>query len=135
MDTVIAGDATSETTHKFEDVNTKVGVEEEQSWRRATSGGWMSYQLAVQPSTDHQLWIEYHGAEFEPNRFTILINGQRLSAEEDLKNFDLPVRYVKPYRIPAKLIGPLDSVTIKLQATWPSATPRIFALRMVAQKG
>ncbi len=135
MDTVIAGDATSETAHKFEDVSTKIGVEEEQPWRRATSGGWMSYQLAVQPSTDQQLWIEYHGAEFEPNRFTILVNGQRLSAEEDLKNFDLPVRYVKPYRIPAKLIGSLDCVTIKLQATWPSATPRIFALSMVAQRG
>lgn len=135
MDTVIAGDAASETSHKFESVNTKVGVEEEQTWRRATAGGWMSYQLAVQPATDHQLWIEYHGAEFEPNRFTILINGQRLSTEENLKHFDLPIRYAEAYRIPAKLVGPLDRVTIKLQAAWPGATARIFALNMVPQKG
>ena len=119
VDTVIAGDTTSENSHKFEDVNTKVGVEEEQSWRRATAGGWMSYQLVVQPATDHELWIEYHGAEFEPNHFTILINGQRISQEENLKNFDLPVRYVKPYRIPAKLVGPLDRVTIKLKQLGP----------------
>lgn len=131
VDTVIAGDATSENSHKFEEVGTKIGVDEEQSWRRATAGGWVSYQLAVQPATDHDLWIEYHGAEFEPNRFSILINGQCVSAEENLKNFDLPVRYVKAYRIRAKLVGPLDRVTIKLQATWPNATARIFALSMV----
>jgi hypothetical protein len=41
---------------------------------------------------DHELWIEYHGAELGPNQFTILINGQRLSAEENLKNSDLPIR-------------------------------------------
>jgi hypothetical protein len=134
VDTVIAGDTTSENAHKFEDVNTKVGVEEEQSWRRATAGGWMSYQLAVQPATDHELWIEYHGAEFEPNHFTILINGQRISEEENLKNFDLPIRFVRPYRIPAKLVGPRDRVTVKFQATWPGATARIFALNMVPQK-
>lgn len=135
MDTVIVGDTTSENSHQFEDVSTKVGVEEEQAWRRATAGGWMSYQLAVEPATNHELWIEYHGAEFEPNQFTILINGQRLSAEGNLKNFDLPVRYVKPYRIPANLVGPLDRVTIKLQATWPRVTARIFALSMVPRKG
>ncbi len=135
MDTVIVGDTPSETSHKFESVNTKVGVEEEQAWRRAIAGGWMSYQLAVQPATDHELRIEYHGAEFEPNQFTILINGQRVSSEENLKNFDLPVRYAKPYRIPGKFVGPLDRVTIKLQAAWPSATARIFALSMVPQKG
>jgi len=135
IDTVIAGDTTSENLHKFEGVSTKVGVEEEQAWRRATAGGWMSYELAVQPATDHELCIEYHGAEFEPNQFMILINGQRLSAEENVQNFDLPVRYAKPYRISAKLLGPLDRVTIKLQATWPSATPRIFALSMVAREG
>jgi len=134
VDTVIAGDTTSENSHKFEEVSTKVGVEEEQTWRRATTGGWVSYQLAVQPATDHELWIEYHGAEFEPNQFTILINGQPLSAEENLKNFDLPVRYVKSYRIPANVIGPRDRVTIKLQATWPSPTARIFALNIVPQK-
>ena len=135
VDTVIAGDTTSENLHEFEGVNTKVGVDEEQSWRRATAGGWMSYQLAVQPATDHELWIEYHGAEFEPNHFTVLINGQRVSAEENLKNFEMPVRYVKPYRISANLVGPLGLVTIKLQAAWPSATARIFALNMVPQKG
>jgi hypothetical protein len=135
VDTVIAGDTTSESSHKFEEVSTKIGIEEEQAWRRATAGGWVSYQLAVQPATDHELWIEYHGAEFEPNQFTILINGQRVSAEKNLKNFDLPVRYVRPYRIPANLVGPLGRVTIKLQATWPSATARIFALSIVPQKG
>lgn len=109
VDTVIAGDTTSENVHKYQDVNTKVGVEEEQSWRRATAGGWMSYQLAVQPATDHELWIEYHRAEFEPNHFTILINGQHISEEENLKNFDLPVRYVRPYRFPATLVGPRHS--------------------------
>ena len=135
IDTVIAGDTTSENSHKFEEVSTKIGVEEEQAWRRATAGGWVSYQLAVQPATDHELWIEYHGAEFEPNQFTILINGQRVITEENLKNFELPVLYVKPYRIPANLIGSLDRVTIKLQAAWPSASARIFALSMVPQKG
>jgi hypothetical protein len=135
LDTAIAGDTISEDSHKFEGVSTKVGVEQEQAWGRATAGGWMSYQLEVEPATDHELWIEYHGAEFEPHQFTILINGQRLSAEENLKNFDLPVRYVKPYRIPANVIGPLDRVTIKLRARWPSATARIFALSMVPQAG
>src|ERR1039458_1996594 len=133
-DMVIAGDTASEDSHKFEGVSTKVGVEEEQTWRRATAGGWMSYQLAIQADMDHELGIEYHGAEFGPNQFTILINGQRLCAEENLKNFDLPVRYVKTYRIPAKLVASLDRVTIKLQASWPSATARVFALSVVPQK-
>jgi len=115
VDTVIAGDTTSENAHKFEDVNTKIGLEEEQSWRRATAGGWMSYQLAVQPATDHELWIEYHGAEFEPNHFTILVNGQCISEEQNLKNFDLPIRYARPYRVPAKFVGPRDRVTVKFR--------------------
>src|SRR2546427_11744256 len=86
IDTVIASDPTSENSHKFEGVNMKVGVEEEQAWRRAIAGGWMSYQLAVQPATDHELWIEYHGAEFEPNQFTILTKGPPLVPDENLKN-------------------------------------------------
>ncbi len=132
-DIVIAGDMASEDLHRFEEVSTKVGVEEEQTWRRATGGGWMSYQLAIQADIDHELAIEYHGAEFGPNQFTILINGQPLSAEENLKNVELPVRYVKTYRIPAKLVASLDRVTIKLQAAWPSATARIFALSVAPQ--
>ena len=132
VDGIIVCDDESEKVHGFESVNSITGIDDERSWRRATKGGWFSYLVKVQPGTESCLWIEYHGAEIEESQFSILIDGHRVASEAHLKNFDLPVIYGKIYPIPIDLTAQKSSVTVKFQADWPHATPRIFSLRTMA---
>ena len=129
LDSVIICDDESEKAHGFESVNSTTGTDDECKWRRAAKGGWLSYLVKVQQEKENFLWVEYHGAEIEPNQFSILIDGHRVASEADLKNFDLPVIYGKTYRIPLELTANRSSVTVKFQSNWPYVTPRIFALR------
>ena len=95
------------------------------------NGEGMNYQLAVSPNVDQPIVLEYHGAEIQPNRFTILVDGCQVASETNLKNFALPVLYGKAYRLQASSIGMKTAVTVKLQADWKYDTARLFSIRSV----
>lgn len=133
LDSVLVGEDESEIAHGLESVDSATGVQDERSWRQATKGGWLSYRIQVDAEKENVLWVEYHGAELEENDFAILIDGRRIGTEKNLNNFDLPVIYGRAYRIPSAFVAGKTYCTVKFQAGWPSATPRIFAIRTMTQ--
>ena len=130
VDKIEIGRAKSEREHRLQGQNTGSGVFRERVWRHAWTGGWFSYQLAVNPEGPQAVHVTYWGEETGTRRFDILVDGQKIGNQVLLRNE--PGRFFDvEYPIPENLTRGKDKVTVRFQAESGAVAGGIFGLRIL----
>ncbi len=104
--------------------------------RRATAGGWFSYDVPVDPAQPMTLIATYFSGDRRatPADFEILVDGHRI-ARQQLKLED-PFRFFDvDYPIPKDLIPGKSKVTVRFQGIDGGQVATVFGLRIVRRIG
>jgi hypothetical protein len=115
VDTIQPGFQQSEVEHHFQSENSETGDFRDRKWRAALPGGWISYEIAVDPAKPVALvstyWSDDRGREVD-----FLIDGKKLitAKPEFLKR---GVFYEAAYAIPPEMTHGKKSVTVRLVVT------------------
>jgi hypothetical protein len=130
LDSVVAGDATSESAHALQARGSRVGTIGGRTWRQAQSGGAFSYRLATGGAgPDQPLALScLLGARDEGRAFTILVDGTPLASPE--LDGDAPgVVRIETVEVPPGVRREQGAFTVTFQAAdrWDAATPNVFA--------
>ncbi len=92
---------------------------------------WFSFELPVETNHPMALVVTYHSGERRRRAtFEILVNGQRVAAEE-VKPASPPKFYDVEYRLAADLVKDQPKVTVRFQATDGNEIATVFGLRMI----
>ena len=113
IDEVKICDSTSEQAHNLQGQNMNTGSD--LGWRDAF-GGWISYDLKVDPKRPTDLVLKLWGSDGGNRRFNIYCNGTVFSYEH-VDNFSPNEYYYMRHPIPFDLTRDKEKVTIKMQAT------------------
>lgn len=113
IDEVKICDSASEQAHNLQGQNMNTGPD--LGWRDAF-GGWISYDLKVDPKRPTDLVLKLWGSDGGNRRFNIYCNGTVFSYEE-LNAFAPNEYYYMRHPIPFDLTKDKETVTIKMQAT------------------
>lgn len=110
---------------------TRTGEEHGQKWREANDGGYLSFNMKVDPSGSNSLLCTYWGMDNRYRKFYILIDGVKV-ATEDLNKYKASKFHEIVYPIPQELTKGKQQVTVKLQAEkGNSAGPVYGTVRML----
>lgn len=113
IDEVKICDNASEQAHNLKGSNMRTGTDLE--WRDS-DGGWISYDLKVDPQRPTDLVLKLWGSDGGDRRFNIYCNGTVFSYEEE-NGFAPNEYYYMRHPIPFDLTKGKEKVTIKMQAT------------------
>jgi len=92
---------------------------------------WFSFDLPVEPAHPMALVVTYHSGERRRRAtFEILVNGQRVGAEE-VKVGSPPRFYDVQYALAAESLKGLQKVTVRFQATDGNEIATVFGLRVI----
>ena len=127
LDTVDPGFQQSEVEHKFASDRSETGDFRNRKWRDVLPGGWISYEMAVDPAKPVALvstyWSDDRGREFE-----FQVDGKKLVAAKPAWD-KRSVFYDAAYALPLEVTRGKKSVTVRLVATRGRAGT--FGLRIV----
>lgn len=112
LDEVKICNSASEQAHNLQGSNMRTGSD--LGWRDAP-GGWISYDLKVDPLRPTDLVLKLWGSDGGDRRFDIYCNGTVFSYEE-LNSFAPNEYYYMRHPIPFDLTKDKETVTIKMQA-------------------
>lgn len=113
IDEVEICNTSSEQAHNLQGSNMRTGSD--LGWRDAP-GGWISYDLKVDPLRPTDLVLKLWGSDAGNRRFNIYCNGTVFSYEE-VNGFAPNEYYYMRHPIPFDLTKDKEKVTIKMQAT------------------
>jgi DUF1680 family protein len=92
---------------------------------------WFSFDLPVETNHPMALVVTYHsGARRRRATFEVLVNGQRVGAEE-VKAASPPRFYDVEYNVPGEALKEKQKVTVRFQATDSNEIATVFGLRMI----
>jgi DUF1680 family protein len=100
--------------------------------RRATSGGWFSYDVPVDPAHPMTLMATYFSGDRRgtPADFEILIDGQRIATQQ-LGLTNPPRFFDVEYPIPEERIAGKSTVTVRFQGANGGQVATVFGLRII----
>lgn len=134
LDEFFANEQQSEVEHKFTGQNVNKGVGElGKKWVDARGGGWMSFEMKVDPNLPNELRLTHWGSDGGDRRFDILADGEVFSYDH-VDNFKPNVYYDMSHAIPYHITKGKSKVTIKLQARPGNMVGGVFGARMVLKK-
>ena len=113
IDEVKICNSASESSHNLQGSNMRTGSD--LGWRDA-AGGWISYDLAIDPERPVDFVIKLWGSDGGNRRFDIFCDGTVFSYEE-VNNFAPNEYYYMRHPIPFDLTRGKEKVTVKMQAT------------------
>jgi uncharacterized protein len=127
FDYVHPGITTQEMKHNYKGENTGTGEEDHTTWRAATSGGWMSYDLKVSSDYPVKLVCRYWGGIQKERNFDIYIDGQKIASQK-LYN-DKPGRFFYVYYLlDPKLTNGEKEITVKFQSHKDDIAGGVFGI-------
>ncbi len=106
------GELQQETDHNFKGERTRIVDFKHKKARVADRGGWLSYELNVDPGTAMALVVNYWGGFTGSKSFDILVNDTKIATENISGKKDGEFINVQ-YDIPSALRNNKDRVTIK----------------------
>ena len=142
VDFVQPGEQQPETDHMIQSANSTMGYFNlaDRHWRDARDGGYVSYQLAVDPEKQNQLIVTYNGGDRHQHidgvrfdrEFDILIDGIVIATEKiEAPN---PGSLIdRTYQIPVDLTKGKDRVEVKFQADQKKIAGGLYGVRMIKQ--
>ncbi len=128
LDTVQAGEESSEPEHGFQSENSDTGFFEGRR-SRAARNGWFSYTLRVSPDKPVTLVCTYRGSEGRRRVFDVLVDGQKV-ATQSLEIHPTELFDVE-YPLPEALTRGKQQVTVKFQAHPDAIAGSVLDVRTV----
>jgi dipeptidyl aminopeptidase/acylaminoacyl peptidase len=122
VDVVNPGEEQSETNHGFIGENVEAGFAQSgfapgRSHRGSMQGGWFCYKVKVLPDKAALVVCTYRDVTSAPEKFDILVNGQRIATESFTTLDNRPAGFFyREYRIPEDMTQGLGHVTLKFRA-------------------
>lgn len=133
VDSVIIGDAKSETMHKAEFVSCNSGsLDMKKYWRRATEGGFMMYNLKSLPDKHMTLWITTRAADQDIYSYSVRVDGREMKTFErhgDRKNLATDYFYER-IDLPNDLTQGKKDITVKIEAIGRGRTADVLDVRL-----
>ena len=131
VDKVQPGYNQSEASHNLQTSNSATGAHQGENWRDASNGGWFQYDMDTKGETNLSLFVRYWGNEGGARSFTILIDGQTLTAENLTGKWNRNEFVNVEYLIPADRLQGKTAVTVRFQCGGNNFAGGIFYLRLV----
>jgi len=129
MDFVQVGNSESEKAHNYKGQNSATGPWQGENWRHATSGGWWSWDIKVNPNMQMELLCTYWGSD--TGRIFDILADDEIIATQALDNNKPNEFFDVLYSIPQKLTKGKDKITVKFQAHENSMAGGIFECSML----
>ncbi|GHT23781.1 glycosyl hydrolase [Planctomycetales bacterium] len=118
-----------EIDHKFSGTNLGRGEAFDKKWCHAADGGYLSFELKVNPDLPVNLQLTYWGNDDGNREFDILIDDEVIAAEK-LTGSHPNFFFGKNYPIPVHLTKGKSKVTVKLLAKPKNIAGGIFGARL-----
>lgn len=116
IDKVAPGEQQPEADHSISSSNSYTGNYQNEFWRDARNGGYISYKMYCGKKTDLSLMARYWGNETGSRSFNIMIDGTTIATENIVGKWSKNEFVNVEYAIPNSLVSGKDSVTVKFQA-------------------
>lgn len=116
VDKVAPGEQQPEVDHKLSCTNSYTGNYQNEFWRDARNGGFISYSMLTKGKSDLSVMARYWGNETGSRSFTILVDGTTLATENIVGKWGLNQFENVEYPIPNALTTGKDTITVKFQA-------------------
>lgn len=133
-DAVNPGEQQPEADHLMKQERTQTGVTQDVFYRDARMGGYFSYVLATQGSTNASLYVKYWGEEQRGQRkFQIYVDDELLLDVDNTGKFGKSRFYGVEYPIPASMLEGKKEVRVKFQAlqTPGASVGGVYEVRLV----
>ncbi len=134
VDKVAPGEQQPEVDHKFSSLNSEKGNRQNEFWRSAKNGGYISYSMLTQKQSNLSLMVRYWGNENGNRTFDILIDGFKLVIESISGKWNKNAFISVEYPIPESMTAGKDAIIVKFQpnAENPSnVVGEIFYIRVL----
>ncbi len=133
VDFVQPGETQPEREHNMQGERTDAGEHAGRKWRHARPGGWLSFDLKVQPDQPVSLVCSYWGSETGPREFDVLVEGVKI-ATQSLQN-DKPGEFFDVmYAIPEDLTRGKSKITIRFQPHTGNTAGGFFGVRVIRKE-
>ncbi len=116
VDEVAPGEQQPEADHQMEILNSNTGNWQNEFWRDASNGGFVSYTLGTEGKTDLSLMVRYWGNEGGSRSFNIYIDGALLTNENIVGKWNVNDFVNVEYPIPTSMTDGKTSITVKFEA-------------------
>ncbi|MFB6341636.1 beta-L-arabinofuranosidase domain-containing protein [Saccharicrinis sp. FJH62] len=117
VDQVAPGEQQPEADHNLQSSNSTTGNWQNEFWRDANNGGFISYTFSTQGKSDLSLMVRYWGNETYGSRtFEILIDDVKLTTENLIGKWNVDEFKNVEYPIPNSMTEGKEQITVKFQA-------------------
>ncbi|GAA4804567.1 glycoside hydrolase family 127 protein [Olivibacter ginsenosidimutans] len=110
------GEMQPERDHKLQGEKLTTGEDHQRKWRATQNGGYLTFEMAVDPQMANSLILSYWGMDNRGRIFDILIDGEKI-AQEDLNNYKESRFYDITYAIPRTITKGKKQVIVTLKPT------------------
>lgn len=117
LDKVAPGEQQPEVDHKMQTLNSFTGSHQNEFWRDARNGGFVSYSMLTRAKKDLSLMVRYWGAESGSRSFNIFVDGVKVATENLVGKWNKSQFMQVEYQIPNSLTEGKDTITVKFQGT------------------
>nr|WP_321409074.1 beta-L-arabinofuranosidase domain-containing protein [uncultured Carboxylicivirga sp.] len=115
IDEVATGEQQPEVDHNMQVLNSYTGNYQNEFWRDARDGGYISYNLSTQDKSDLSLMVRYWGNEGGSRTFNIYVDGELLVTENVVGKWNVNQFVNVEYPIPNTMTDGKESITVKFQ--------------------
>jgi DUF1680 family protein len=131
IDKVAPGEQQPEVDHKLLATNSYTGNYQDEFWRDARLGGYISYSMLTQGLPDISLMVRYWGYESGSRTFDIQIDGVKLVTENIVGKWNVSAFKNVEYPIPNSMTAGKDTITVKFQAASGNYAGGLFYVRIL----
>jgi hypothetical protein len=115
IDKVAPGEQQPEVDHKLLSLNSYTGNYQNEFWRDARSGGFISYSLLTKKKSGLSLMVRYWGNESGSRNFNIFVDDSLIVTENVVGKWNKNEFVNIEYQIPDKFTSGKDTIRVKFQ--------------------
>jgi len=116
VDKVAPGEQQPEVDHKLSSTNSYTGNYQNEFWRDARAGGYVSYSMLTKKKSDLSVMARYWGNETGSRSFYVMVDGTTIATENIVGKWSVNQFKNVEYPIPNALTAGKDTITVKFQA-------------------
>jgi uncharacterized protein len=129
VDTVQPGFQQSEVEHHFQSENSDTGNFRDRKWRDARNGGWLSYEVAVDPVKPMALVSTYFGGDMGRD-FDIIVGGEKVASQK-INGSPRAKFFNVINELPPSLTKGKSKIIVRYQANHAAMAGGLFGLRVM----
>jgi len=112
-------------------MKSKTGFFQNESWREASDGGYISYVMRTNMENNLSLLVRYTDVKARESQFEILIDGEKLGSENLAAKLNKTGFVILEYLIPDSMIVGKKSVEVRFQTLQGNTTGGVSYIRML----